>query len=93
MTGITGFAWRKGGGLLSQLKASKKKPKKKKRHSMREWQFSHLYALIDAEIKHKTAPNPPRKWQQKFAQPEYKSLKEKKLKKLRKLIRKHADSK
>jgi len=111
MTGITGFTWRKSGGLLSRLgeksptKVSKKKLKKKKGHSMREWQFSQLHAIIDAEIKHKAAPNPPRKWQEKFAelansyggtsawaraQPEYKSLKEKKL---RKLMRKQAVSK
>src|SRR4051794_15688110 len=100
MTGITGFSWRKGWGLFScpieksPTKISKKKPKTKHRQSMREWQFSQLHAVIDAEIKHKAAPNPPRKWEEKFAeltsryggvsawaraQPEYKSLKEKKL--------------
>ena len=111
MSGITGFSWRKGGGLLSRLgekpptKAAKKKPKKKrKRHSMREWQYSQLHAIIDAEIKHKVPPNLPRKWQEKFAelansyggvsawaraQPDYESLKEKKM---RKLIRKRAVS-
>jgi hypothetical protein len=101
MSVITGFTWRRGGGLLSLLgkkprKEPPKKPKKRKTHNMREWQFSRLHAVIDAEIRQTPISNPPAKWREKFAQlvsgfggqsawaraqPEYQTLKEKKLRK------------
>ena len=57
VSGITGFSWRRGGGLLSQLvrkstakttKTVRKKRKKKRSGNMSEWQLSYLHAIIDA---------------------------------------------
>jgi hypothetical protein len=87
-------------------KSINQKGRKKRRKgiltSLPQWQWSQLNAIIDAEIKNRSAPNPPRIWKEKFgrlvsryggasawarAQEEYSAVKKLKTNKLSKRAR------